>query len=158
MAKFGSGITRFRPRMGRVQFRGSFADSSYAALGAQFRESLEAILGNLDDFIAHMDDVSPDILVEALEPIFEKSQEYVPVDTGDLKSSGYLQARGYRGGARAEIGYGRGGHPDYAIFVHEMPYTHAAPTRAKFLQVAIDEGYSDLLDRIPRLVNQAAGV
>jgi hypothetical protein len=93
---------------------------------------------------------SGEILYDALKPTFDKSQKYVPVATGDLKASGYLQVQ-RQGALRAyvaEIGYGRGGFPSYAIYVHETPIFHKAPTRWKFLQAALEEDSNEIRRRI----------
>jgi hypothetical protein len=153
-----AGRTRITSFMGRKQVRAGTAHAaSQGALLQQFNSSMEDILTNLRDFVSHMEDVSPDILIEALEPTFGKSIDYCPKKTGSLVASGYLEARKFRGGAEVEIGYGRGGHPDYTIFVHEIPRAHEAPTRDKFLQAALDEDYFSILSSIPRLVREAAG-
>lgn len=148
---------QFRTIMGRQNTRASDT-SSRASLERQFQSSMDDILRNLDEFVAEMDGVMPDILVEALEPTLGKSLELVPRDTGDLAASAYLEAEKFRGGARVVMGYGRGNNPDYAIFVHEMTeYKHEAPTQAKFLQQPLDEDYFSILNSIPRLVREFAG-
>jgi hypothetical protein len=143
--------------MGRKAFRGSHAGGSEQELNRQFQESLDDILTNLRSFIQEVDGITPDVLIEALEPTFGKSLERCPEKTGALRASGYLESRKYYRGAEVEIGYGRGGKPDYAVFVHEMPYQHAEPTRDKFLQSALDEDYFTILTAIPRLIREAAG-
>lgn len=152
-------MSRIRPFMGRKQIRDNmpFAGSQQA-LNAAFQSQMQDLVGGIMEFVDHMEDVSEDIIIEALEPTFGKSLTYCPKDGGDLRASGYLESRSYRGQAEVEIGYGRGGRPDYAIFVHEMPYAHAEPTRDKFLQSAIDEDYFSILNSLPGLCRQAAGL
>jgi len=105
-----------------------------------------------------MEEETAPIVVDALKPTFEKSQKYCPKDTGDLVSSGYLESRKFRGNVVAEIGYARGNKPSYAIYVHEMlEYRHKAPTRAKFLEAAIDEDLSDIQGRILKNLKIASG-
>jgi hypothetical protein len=147
-----------RTFVGRRSIRGSVPHhGSQSALRDQFNGSMADVLHNLQLFIDHMTGVTPEILEEALRPTFAKSQERCPVRDGNLKASGYLETRATAKGAEAEIGYGRGGIPDYAIFVHEMPMYHEPPTQDKFLQSAIDEDYFDIINRVPLLVRQAAG-
>ena len=148
----------FRPKvfMGRQNLSSSGTTSEHA-LNRQFNASLGDILENLNDFVAHMDNVSADILVEVLEPTFGKAIEYCPKDSHDLVNSAYLESEKFRGGARAMMGFGKGGKPTYAIYVHEMPYQHAAPTRSKFLEAALDEDYFTILKRIPQVVREFAG-
>lgn len=144
--------------MGRQRISGSTAyGASQAALRDQFNASMGDVLHNLGVFIRHMHNVGPEILEDALRPTFGKSQVYCPVRDGTLRASGYLESKQTSDGAEAEIGYGRGGIPDYAIYVHELPARHEEPTRDKFLQAAIDEDYFAIINRIPQLVREAAG-
>lgn len=130
---------------------------SMQALTAQFNQEMNEILEAFDEFTSDVEGFMPEVLVDALEPTFGKALEYCPEDSGALRASGYLEVEKYRGGSRAVIGFGKGGQPDYAIYVHEMPYAHAEPTRAKFLQSALDEDYFSIVSSIPRLVRQRAG-
>lgn len=151
------GARMFKPKAYLGSRRVSSENESVSVLNAQFQSSLKDILDNLYDFVDHMEGVGPDILVEALEPTFGKAIEYCPKDTHELVNSAYLESESFRGGARAVIGFGRGGQPSYAIYVHEMPYKHQEPTRSKFLEAALDEDYFSILNSIPRLVREAAG-
>jgi hypothetical protein len=144
--------------MGRKRIAAGLAHGeSQAALSAQFQSTLEDLLQGFREFVDELDGASADMLVEALEPTFGKSLEMCPVKNGDLRQSGYLEARSYYRRAEAEIGYGRGGNPDYAIYVHEMPYAHEPPTQSKFLQQALEEDYFTILNSLPRIVREFAG-
>lgn len=97
--------------------------------------------------------MTPEILLETLDPILLRAQELCPVATGALKNSGYLEVvpTGAGGVISAEIGFAREGEPPYAIFVHEdLTKHHVPPTQAKFLQAAIDEIMPNILDQIGR--------
>lgn len=146
----------FRPHMGSRQMRASYGGSSNALTGA-FRESLGTVLEQYERFVDHMEEVTPEILKQAMEPTLDKAIEYCPKDTGNLRESAYLEVETRRGQHVVAIGFGRGGHPDYAVYVHEMPHAHAAPTRSKFLQTAIQEDYKTFTSRVPMLLKQAAG-
>src|SRR5690348_6237242 len=102
-----------------------------ARLQGEFQQSMRGVLMLMRVAFNAIDGATPGILAEVLEPTFEKSQVYCPVSSGRLKGSGYVVAEKAGNGAVAEIGYARDGDPDYAIFVHEMPYDHAEPTRDK---------------------------
>jgi hypothetical protein len=68
--------------------------------------------------------------------VLELSQDYVPVDTGDLKASVSLT----HDGSGFEVVYTIGYHTDYAVFVHEITeYYHRPPTGAKYLSRAVTE-------------------
>jgi hypothetical protein len=115
----------------------------------QFRELQYA----LESVYQQLEDASPAIMYNALLPTFDKSQMYVPVKTGDLKASGYLEITDtVRGSQRVELGYGRGGQPWYAMYVHEnLNSYHKPPTRAKWLQEAVYEDLPELPNRLARM-------
>ena len=102
---------------------------------------------------------SGEVLREALRPTFEKSQRYCPYLTGALRRSGYLEVRrqGVFRGYVAELGYGRGGIPPYAIIVHEVPVYHRPPERWKWLQAAITEDAAQIRQLLTNGVRSASG-
>ncbi len=112
---------------------------------------MRGVLRNYERLIGHMEMATPEILMEAMEPTFDKSQDYCPEDTGELRESGYLEITQFRKQPRVEIGYGRGGEPEYAVAVHEnLEWRHKAPTRAKWLQIAVEEDAQAIQGRIIR--------
>jgi hypothetical protein len=121
---------------------------SAAELGRELKAAMVQVAQDFGFFVDKLEGFLPEDLKSALEPTFELSQVYVPKDKGVLADSGYLEVVPYRSGARVEIGYGRGGQPPYAIYVHEVPRWHAPPTRDKFLEAAIDEDYYNILQRV----------
>lgn len=151
-----AGARTFRPHMGSRQMRVAYG-ASHNALTTAFRTSMDQILGVYDAFVEHMEDVTPEILKEAMLPTLRKAEVYAPKDTGKLVASSYLEVESRRGQHVVAIGFGKGGQPGYAVYVHEMPYKHDAPTRSKFLQAALDEDYNAFTSRVPQLLKQAAG-
>lgn len=132
-----------------VFLRGSRRPSAKALRDAA-KGGFSEIIDALAEFCSEMEnDIIPDVMYDALEPTFELSQKYVPVDTGELKDSGYLDITKRGKNPVVEIGYGRDGAP-YAVYVHEMPHYHKPPTRFKYLQGALDEDYNQILNRIVR--------
>jgi hypothetical protein len=122
---------------------------------ARYADSMRAQSKQVSDMfnnvIADIKDVTADVLYEALQQVFDLSQDYVPVDTGDLKESGFLEKQTFPGGCRVVMGYGRGGDPGYATLVHErVDIAHEAPTRSKFLLAAIEEKTGDVYADIVR--------
>jgi hypothetical protein len=112
----------------------------------QFRAKIVAPLQQMFD---SLEDVSEEIIYDALEPTFDKSQMYCPELTGELRESGYLEIVTTKKGPMVEIGYGRGGNPDYAVAVHERTdIKHEEPTRAKYLEAAVLEDLDNIRDRI----------
>lgn len=146
-----------RISVGRTHIRAD-ATGGAAALGRNLNEAFRELSENFQWFTDQLDGYLPQDLKEALIPTFMKSQEYCPVGpTGNLKASGFLEVEGFRGGARAVIGYGKGGDPFYAIYVHEVPATHDPPTTDKFLQKALDEDYYAILQRVTEAVKIRTG-
>jgi hypothetical protein len=119
------------------------------------RDMERRIFAILDDVV----EATPEIMLEAMKPIKAKAIYYCPKDTGALRSSAYLEITSFRGNPRVEIGFGRGGNPFYAIYVHEvLEHHHEAPTQAKFLERAVYEDLQGLRLRLEqgyrRLLNE----
>lgn len=124
------------------------SESDYVKLvNAQMKEVMDDLQGILTQF----EDATPEIVVEALEPTFEKSKAYCPKDTHALVNSGYLEIISTGKKPYVEMGYAKGGKPRYAPYVHEIPNKHAAPTRWKWLQAAIEEDMGQIASRIGSL-------
>lgn len=137
-----------RARVGAARINASM-EPSQASYTRSIRSQMEQIEHNLTEVIRALAEETPEIIVKALRPTFRKSQRYVPVKTGELKASGYLEVKKSAAGATVEIGYGRGGHPNYAVWVHELTgYYHKPPTRAKFLQAALEEDMESIRSRL----------
>lgn len=152
-------INRFRAKVGRRYVRSSVApvtaQDTYAA-----RSAMRDIIKNFEGFTQHINNETINVLLEAMAPAFQLSQKYVPVDTSKLKSSGYLEEVISRSNQHTvEIGYGKNGLPDYAATVHEnLEYHHKAPTRAKFLQSALEEKDREIERLIIEGLKVAGGV
>ncbi len=98
-------------------------------------------------------------IVYALQPIFDYSQEIVPVESGDLKRSGYLKAdaKTVLGKIRAQIGYALYGKPHYAAFVHEMLHIpHQKGKQAKYLEAAVHQKLDLFRRRLVRRTKELA--
>lgn len=68
------------------------------------------------------------------EVMADSKQNYVPVDTGLLRSSGNVQTEDHGNRFRVILGYG-GAAAGYAIHVHEnLNAYHRPPTQAKYLE------------------------
>lgn len=131
--------------VGRQVIRGG----SQARAEGDARKSFAAILKNYEGVVKGLKEMTPAVMLHALRPTYNKSQIYVPKETTDLAASGYLEITNSRGKQRVEIGYAKGGFPKYGIWVHEIAtYKHAAPTRYKFLEAALNE---DMQSYLPRL-------
>jgi len=131
--------TRFNVSVGRKRNRSN--------LEANAAKDMQGIIRNYRALVKTMEETTPATLYAALLPTFEKSKDYCPVDTGALRASGYLDITQFRGVPTVEIGYGKGGVPEYTARVHEnVEWKHKEPTRAKWLQAALGED-AELIQR-----------
>ena len=142
----------------RVTVAASPSEAGYIRI---IRGQMNTIMKNMLKLIEGIEGVTPAAIKFGMEPIFEESQRLVPVDTGKLKLSGYLEVRteSRSGRVRAEIGYGLHGRPHYAGFVHEMVnISHAPPTQAKYLEAAINTKIGDFVRRVGFFLQKATGI
>lgn len=135
--------------VGRVDRRSSF-QKQMRRIVRNFKHVTDAI----------ENDVMPEALRYAVMPIVERSQYYVPVDTGALKASQYVFIGKLPNKPRISVGYARGNQVpkgyedkrenlDYAIKVHELShYYHKPPTQYKFLEQAFNERAEQILPRV----------
>lgn len=127
----------------------SLTPENSAAYVNSIRTAMNNIVANYQMIIDELGLQSVDVLYDALEPTFQLSQKYCPVDTGELKESGFLEKQPSRTSPRVVIGYAKGGKPGYAAFVHELTHlNHKAPTRSKFLLAALEEDAGAIQQRI----------
>ena len=85
-------------------------------------------------------------LQKGCDMILKASNKICPIDTGELRQSGYTQVTGTGFNARGYVGY----TAPYAVYVHEnVHHKFKAPgTGAKFLEKAIQR----LGSRIPNMI------
>lgn len=123
------------------------------------RNQMKVLQANLLKVIDAIETVTPQALKYGLQPIFDESQRLVPVDTGKLKRSGFLEVRRTARGGQAAMGYGRYGRPTYAAFVHErLDIRHAGATQAKFLEQAVHTHIDDFRRRVVLYYQKQTGI
>ena len=111
--------------------------------------SMASVIENYRRFIAGLTEITPEVIINALEPTLDLAKYYTPEDTGELRRSAYLEETGTKEHPQVNMGFGKGGHPHYAAKVHEnMEFRHKAPTQAKFLQRALEEDAGEIQQRI----------
>ena len=143
-----AGVPTLQLNVGR-QRHTKVVGPSEAAYMSQIQAQLRELRENMLKVVQHVDKVTPEAILYGLKPIMDESQRLVPVDTGTLKRSGFMEVRRTAGGIAAAIGYGRYGRPTYTAFVHEnLNVRHRAPTQAKFLEVAINTKIGDFRRRV----------
>ena len=131
-------------------------DADY--VNAMMKE-IKAIERNLVTVMKTAKNLLPGALKAGVKPIFDESQRLVPVDTGKLKASGFVNARMTQKGAKVDIGYGKGNRPDYAMMVHErLESAHASPTQAKYLTQAVQMHTSEILPAVQQYMKQHMGL
>jgi hypothetical protein len=139
----------FRPVRGRIGLNRVTKGTEGARAIRAANVEMQKIERRLSTIINKLQIVTPEALEYGVEPIFNKSQELVPVDTMALKNSGFIDSELRPEGARVVVGYAPNGQPSYAIFVHEMvDYHHEAPTQAKFLQTAFQMHLPEVAPRV----------
>lgn len=147
-----------RFKVGRQRLDGNVRPSQ-ANYTRQIREQMKVIEDNLMRVIKGIEGLTPEALEYGVQPIYDKSQVYVPVKTGDLKVSGFVDSGVTSRGARVVVSYGKGGKPEYAVFVHEMvDFQHDAPTQAKFLEYAVDEHINEVAPRVAKFIKDGIGL
>jgi hypothetical protein len=101
---------------------------------------MATIISRYEALINRLRGITPVALQDAMLPAFNKSQVYVPKKTRALMQSGQLNVFPMEGDvATAEIVYGSE-EAWYAALVHEAVWlNHTFPTRAKYLQNAMEE-------------------
>jgi len=99
-------------------------------------------------------------LFEEAEKIMAESKRIVPVDTGALRSSGFVDLpRVGNKGPSVRFGYGS----EYSVFVHEIPpppqksrggrsARHRPPTQWKFLEQPFKMAQRGMLKRLARRI------
>lgn len=127
--------------------------------GRAIRSQMEQVERNYTRLIETLQADTEVAVRRMLQPVFDRSQELVPVDKGPLKASGYLETQVRRGKVVGEVGYGKGGVPPYAVIVHEdLDKQHDSPTQAKFLEQAANEEANGMLDQAAGVYRQTLGL
>lgn len=128
----------------------SLGDGVTIKVGIGNIQGMGSVQFNYGYFNDKMEVALPLAIVDGLTPTLELARDtYCPIQTGALRESAYLEAKLGGQGVEAEIGFARGGTPDYAVIVHENPAAyHKPPTQAKFLERAVNETAGNIVDGI----------
>ncbi len=88
-------------------------------------------------------------LYREAEDIMARSKEiYVPVKTGALRRSGYVEEPTITSTtATVVLGFGGAAAP-YAVYVHERQARHEPPTQWKYLEVPMNDALGGMAERL----------
>lgn len=92
------------------------------------KRQIDAIADNLQKQIEQA--IKP-LEKEVAEEILKEAKKNCPVDTGNLKNSGYVRKQG--------DGYTVGFGADYAMVVHEQPQSYRENGKRHFLSDAVEK-------------------
>lgn len=91
----------------------------------------DALINKLDKYPAALAAGVHKALIKAGSLLLRASKRIVPVDTGNLKASGFVRPEGKGWDTRVTVGY----TASYALFVHEnLENKHKPGKQAKFLE------------------------
>ena len=123
---------------------------AYIRRSGDAKKALGQVAKNLEQAIAEIEGLTEDALDEIALSIHNKSQVYAPLDTGELRESGYVESERTDGKYTVEVGY----TDPKAPYTHEIgPYKNPTTpgTGYKYLQRAATEIESD----IPQIIADA---
>ena len=109
-------------------------------------KGLQKVMNNLNREVKKITFKSEKGLMIAGFFIKRKSQQNVPVDTGALKASAFVENISIFGKPAAMIGYTQ----SYAVFVHEIMTNYHKVGRAKYLENIVKENQNEILQIIRR--------
>ncbi len=94
--------------------------------------NIQAVLYGFKVRRKRRDDTIEKMMRDAATFVYQKSQEYVPIDRGYLARSGKIIVTGSGAGTNAIVSYGdRAAY--YALYVHEIPFiAHGAEFNVKY--------------------------
>lgn len=134
--RFSAGIAGRLPGKTRSGSQASFKKSTMQSA----RRDMADIIRKYEDLIKSFESMTPTFLFNAMKPVYNRSQVYVPRKTGKLADSADMRFMlSDEGKPMVALTYG-GPDVPYAPIVHEFVWlNHEPPTRAKYLQSALEE-------------------
>lgn len=152
-------MARYKRYVPRVSVGARRVSEKVNPLEYDAQKQFRKVEKEVQNFIGHVKANMGGVLLDGLERILDYSKELCPKDTGKLVESGYVATSKIgRNMIAAEVGYAKGGHPDYALIVHEdLTKHHEEPTQAKFLEDAVYDNIDDLADFIKMASKDMAG-
>lgn len=112
-------------------------------------KAITAKLGKLTDGIIPV--IRQAMNEEAEITMARSKEDYVPVDTGNLRSSGQVETEIQGESVTTQLGFG-GAAADYAIYVHEINKNYRNGKQWKYLETPLKEDLPRINDGIAKAV------
>ena len=126
--------------------------------GKQLKASLKKLEKQIQEKIDSIKDVSAETLESVGQEILDRSQELVPVETGALKKSAFIETNKDSNETSVSIGYNKDGTAPHAVFAHEIgPYSNPTTpgTQYKFLETAVREKLPKIIDTLKKRISSS---
>lgn len=117
-------------------------------------KAITAKLGKLTDGIIPV--IRQAMNEEAEITMARSKEDYVPVDTGNLRSSGQVETEIQGESVTTQLGFG-GAAADYAIYVHEINKNYRNGKQWKYLETPLKEDLPRINDGIAKAVEDFIG-
>lgn len=126
-------------------------------MSMDFTLDTKAITAKLGKFTDGIIPVIRQAMNEEAEITMTRSKEdYVPVDTGNLRSSGQVETEIQGESVTTQLGFG-GAAADYAIYVHEINKNYRNGKQWKYLETPLKEDLPRINDGIAKAVEDFIG-
>lgn len=126
-------------------------------MSMDFTLDTKAITAKLGKFTDGIIPVIRQAMNEEAEITMTRSKEdYVPVDTGNLRSSGQVETEIQGESVTTRLGYG-GAAADYAVYVHEINKNYRNGKQWKYLETPLKEDLPRINDGIAKAVEDFIG-
>ena len=125
---------------------------------ADAKKAFDAVGKRLEKVIKAIRVESEPALLAIAKEIERRALPLTPIDTGALRESSFTDSRTTSEGAEAVVGFGKGGEPPYAVFVHEIQANHESPTQWKFLQAAAEQVEKEIPEMLAAMLRKKLGL
>ncbi len=132
--------------------------SAFQRRGKRLKASLKKLEKQIQVKIDSVKDVSEEALLSLGQDILDRSLEIVPIDTGALKKSAFIESSKTTSGPSVTLGYNKDGSAPHAVFAHEIgPYKSPTTpgTQYKFLEQPLHEKIPEIVKILRRNISQA---
>jgi len=132
--------------------------SAFIRRGKRLKASLKKLEKQIQVKIDSVEGVSEEALLSLGNDILNRSLEIVPVETGALKKSAFIEANRTISGPSVTLGYNKDGSAPHAVFAHEIgPYKKPTTpgTQYKFLEQPLHEAMPNIVETLKREISKS---